>query len=179
MSPKSRKTIAPEPTLARFGVSLEPGLLTEFDRLIESKGYDNRSEAIRDLIRDRLVTEALEHGTDRAVGTLTLVYSHDVRELDDRLNELQHEHYESIVSAVHVHLDPHHCMEVLILRGKAATLKSIADRLIGTKGVAHGTFSATVEGSVLPGRAGRGGAHGHGHPHDHRDASPPRRKSAK
>jgi len=83
------------------------------------------------------------------VGTLTLVYDHETRELEERLTELQHAHYRAIVSTLHVHLDAHHCLEVLILRGKAALLKSIADRLIGTRGVKHGTFSATAEGDAL------------------------------
>jgi CopG family nickel-responsive transcriptional regulator len=135
--------------LARFGVSLERDLLAEFDRLIEKKGYANRSEAIRDLLRERIVREQWEAGTENAVGTITLVYNHDTRDLDDKLNDLQHAHYRSIVSTLHVHLDPHHCLEVLVLRGKAAEIKSIADRLIGTRGVKHGTFSATAEGRVL------------------------------
>ena len=133
----------------RFGVSLDGALLGQFDRMIRRKGYTNRSEAIRDLIREGLVREQWELGTEEAVGTLTLVYNHEVRELADRLTDLQHAHFESIVSTLHVHLDPHHCLEVLVLRGKADALKAIADRLIGTRGVKHGTFSATAEGRVL------------------------------
>jgi len=135
--------------VTRFGVSLDEKLLAKFDRLIGKKGYANRSEAIRDLIRDSLVREQWELGDADAVGTLTLVYDHETRELEERLTELQHAHYQSIVSTLHVHLDPHHCLEVLVLRGKAAQLKSIADKLIGTRGVKHGTFSATAEGKVL------------------------------
>ena len=133
----------------RFGVSLDGALLDQFDRMIRRKGYTNRSEAIRDLIREGLVREQWELGTEEAVGTLTLVYNHEVRELADRLTDLQHAHFQSIVSTLHVHLDPHHCLEVLVLRGKADALKAIADRLIGTRGVKHGTFSATAEGRVL------------------------------
>jgi CopG family transcriptional regulator, nickel-responsive regulator len=135
--------------ITRFGVSLEEKLLRRFDRLIERKGYANRSEAIRDLIRESLVREQWEMGADEAVGTITLVYNHETRELADRLNDLQHAHYEEIVSTLHVHLDAHHCLEVLVVRGKAAELKAIADRLIGTRGVKHGTFSATTEGKAL------------------------------
>jgi CopG family nickel-responsive transcriptional regulator len=135
--------------LTRFGVSLDETLLAKFDRVIARKGYTNRSEAIRDLIRDNLVREQWDVGTEQAVGTITLVYSHDVPDLGDRLTDLQHAHYRSIVSALHVHLDPHHCLEVLVLRGKARDLKAIADRLIGTRGVRHGTFSATAEGRAL------------------------------
>jgi len=135
--------------VTRFGVSLDENLLAQFDKVIARKGYTNRSEAIRDLIRDRLVREQWELGTDQVVGTLTLVYNHDVRDLSDKLTDLQHAHYRAIVSALHVHLDPHHCLEVLVLRGRAKELKAIADRLIGTRGVKHGTFSATAEGRVL------------------------------
>ena len=135
--------------LTRFGVSLDDELLKQFDRVIARKGYTNRSEAIRDLIRESLVREQWELGTDQAVGTITLVYDHEVPDLSDRLTDLQHAHYKAIVSAMHVHLDPHHCLEVLVLRGKARVLKAIADRLIGTRGVKHGTFSATAEGRTL------------------------------
>jgi CopG family nickel-responsive transcriptional regulator len=135
--------------LTRFGVSLDEELLKQFDRVIARKGYTNRSEAIRDLIREDLVREQWELGTDQAVGTITLVYDHEVPDLSDRLTDLQHAHYKAIVSAMHVHLDPHHCLEVLVLRGKARILKAIADRLIGTRGVKHGTFSATAEGRTL------------------------------
>jgi CopG family nickel-responsive transcriptional regulator len=135
--------------VTRFGVSLDENLLVQFDRIIARKGYTNRSEAIRDLIRESLVREQWELGTDQVVGTLTLVYNHNVRDLSDKLTDLQHAHYKEIVSALHVHLDPHHCLEVLVLRGKAKELKGIADRLIGTRGVQHGTFSATAEGRAL------------------------------
>jgi CopG family transcriptional regulator, nickel-responsive regulator len=135
--------------VTRFGVSLEEKLLQQFDRLITRKGYTNRSEAIRDLIRESLVREQWDLGTSETVGTLTLVYNHEVRELADKLTDLQHEHYKVIVSTLHVHLDPHHCLEVLVLRGQADELRAIADRLIGTRGVKHGTFSATAEGRVL------------------------------
>lgn len=135
--------------VTRFGVSLEGKLLAKFDRLIVRKGYTNRSEAIRGLIRDSLVREQWEIGDADAVGTLTLVYDHGTRELEERLTELQHVNYKAIVSTLHVHLDAHHCLEVLVLRGKASLLKSISERLIGTRGVKHGTFSATAEGKAL------------------------------
>ena len=109
--------------VTRFGVSLDERLLAKFDRLIGGKGYANRSEAIRDLIRESLVREQWELGDVDAVGTLTLIYDHETRELEERLTELQHAHYQAIVSTLHVHLDPHHCLEVLVLRGKASLLK--------------------------------------------------------
>ncbi len=135
--------------LTRFGISIDSGLLEQFDGMIDRKGYTNRSEAIRDLIRDNLVREQWDHGDEDAVGTITLVYGHDIPDLADRLNDLQHDHFREIVSTLHIHLDPHNCMEVLVLRGKASSIKSIADRLISTRGVKHGTFSATTEGSAL------------------------------
>jgi len=135
--------------ITRFGVSIDGDLLAEFDRLIERKGYTSRSEAIRDLIRESLVRERWEMGSAPAVGTVTLVYDHDTRDLDNRLTDLQHDHFREIVSALHVHLDERNCLEVLVLRGRAAVLKKIADRLIGTRGVKHGTFSATAEGAAL------------------------------
>jgi len=135
--------------LTRFGISMEEKLLKQYDRLISEKGYSNRSEAIRDLIREALVKEQWKLENEAAVGTITLVYDHDTRDLVNRLTDLQHTHFKAIVSTLHVHLDPHNCLEVLVLRGSAATLKAIADRLIGTRGVKHGTFSATVEGKTL------------------------------
>lgn len=137
------------PGVTRFGVSLDEALLKRFDRLVARKGYANRSEAIRGLIREAFVREQWESGTGVAVGTVTLVYDHDTRDLADKLNDLQHAHFESIISTLHVHLDAHHCLEVLVLRGKASEIRSIADQLIGTRGVKHGTFSATAEGTAL------------------------------
>jgi len=135
--------------ITRFGVSLEEKLLKQFDRLIGRKGYATRSEAIRDLIRDSLVREQWDLGTEMAVGTITLVYDHETRELAEKLTALQHDYYATIVSTLHVHLDAHHCLEVLVVRGTASDLKVIADRLIGTRGVKHATFSATAEGKAL------------------------------
>jgi len=137
------------PQLTRLGVSIEEKLLAQFDRVCARKGYTNRSEALRDLFRETLVREQWDLGTEEAVGTVTLVYRHHVPDLADKLTDLQHAHYRQIVSTLHVHLDPHHCLEVLVLRGKAKDLKVMADRLIGTRGVKHGTFSATAEGRAL------------------------------
>lgn len=130
--------------ITRFGISLDDRLLKRFDRLIMEKGYANRSEAIRDLIRDSLVKEEWEEGTKETVGTITLVYSHHTRELPDTLADLQHNFYASIISTMHVHLDRHNCLEVLVVRGRAGDIKKIADRLIGTKGVKHGRLSVTT-----------------------------------
>ena len=130
--------------LTRFGISLEKGLLKQYDKLIALKGYPNRSEAIRDLIRGSIVDEQVEVGTEEAVGTITLVYSHETRELTDNLNEIQHEQHASVISTMHIHLDGHNCLEVLVVRGKGRQIKSIADRLIGTRGVKHGKLTVTT-----------------------------------
>lgn len=136
-------------SLARFGISLDGGLLRSFDRHIAKKGYRNRSEAIRDLIRDTLVREEWEEGTAETAGTITLVYSHDTRELQDTLTDLQHRHHPQIASSMHIHLDAHNCLEVLVVRGKGKDLKKIADRLIGTKGVKHGKLTLATTGKGI------------------------------
>lgn len=135
--------------LTRFGISLDQGLLKRFDSLIAKKGYSNRSEAIRDLIRDSLVNEEWESGTKETIGTITLVYSHETRELTDTLTDIQHRYHSAIASTMHIHLDGHNCLEVLVVRGKGKDIRKIADRLIGTKGVKHGKLSATTTGRDL------------------------------
>lgn len=135
--------------LIRFGISLEDSLLERFDSLIEAKGYPSRSEAIRDLIRDALVMEEWKVDTSEAVGTITIVYNHEKRELTDLLTDLQHKHYDLIISSMHIHLDEHNCLEVIVVRGKARDIKSIADRLIATKGVKHGKLLLTTTGKGI------------------------------
>lgn len=133
--------------IIRFGVSIDEKLLLQFDDLISEKGYVNRSEAIRDLIRDTLVREEAASPEAGVIGTLTLVYSHEVREIADRLNDIQHDNFQSIISAVHVHLDEHNCLEVLILKGASRVVKKIADRLLSIKNVRHGKLTITTTGS--------------------------------
>lgn len=133
----------------RFGISLDEKLLANFDQLIEQKSYMNRSEAIRDLIRATLVEERLGSEEQEAVGTVTLVYNHHVRDLSEKLTEHQHSHHEQIVSSVHVHLDAHNCLEVLIIRGEVRAIKKIANELIGVKGVKHGKLVLTTTGEDL------------------------------
>jgi len=135
--------------LARFGISLDERLLRRFDQLIQEKGYVNRSEAIRDLIRNALVEDQWEREDEETVGTVTLVYDHHTRDLADKLTEHQHSHHEAIVSALHVHLDAHHCLEVVVVRGEARQVKRLADELIGTKGVKHGKLVTTTTGRDL------------------------------
>jgi len=135
--------------LTRFGVSMDSGLLKSFDELCESKGYQNRSEAIRDLVRDRLVQAEWKRQDQETVATVTLVFSHEVRELADKLLDLQHESHRLVVSSLHVHLDAHNCLEVLVLRGKAGEVGQVAEKLISTKGVRHGKIAMTTTGAHL------------------------------
>lgn len=136
-------------SVTRFGISLESPLLKRFDRLIKKKGYASRSEAIRDLIRDSLVTEEWKSDNIETVGTITLVYSHDIRELNDVLNDIQHHYHQLVISTTHIHLDGHNCLEVIIVKGKSEDIRTVADKLIGTKGVKHGKLTATTTGKRL------------------------------
>ena len=136
--------------LTRIGISLDQSLLDNFDLLIAGKGYVNRSEAIRDMIRSALVEDQITQGdATPTVGTVTLVYDHHTRDLSDKLTEHQHVHHDAIVSALHVHLDAHHCLEVVVVRGAAAQVKRLADELIGTKGVKHGKLVLTTAGAEM------------------------------
>jgi CopG family nickel-responsive transcriptional regulator len=135
--------------LSRIGVAIDSDLLEKFDGLIARRGYTNRSEAFRDLIRDELVEKAWESPESRVVGTVTIVYDHHVRLLNEKLTDLQHEFYHHILSTLHVHLDHDNCLEVLVVRGRAAEVRKIADSLISTKGVKHGRLTITTSGAGL------------------------------
>jgi CopG family transcriptional regulator, nickel-responsive regulator len=135
--------------LSRIGVAIDSDLLKKFDELIGNRGYTNRSEAFRDLIRDELVEKAWESPEANVVGTVTLVYDHHVRLLSEKLTSLQHDYHRAILSTLHVHLDHDNCLEVLVVRGKAAIVKKVADALISTKGVKHGRLTITTSGAEL------------------------------
>jgi len=135
--------------LSRIGVAIDSDLLAKFDRLISQRGYSNRSEAFRDLIRDELVQKMAESPESNVVGTVTLVYDHHVRMLNDKLIDMQHEYHRAILSTLHVHLDHDNCLEVLVVRGKAGAVQKIADSLIATKGVKHGRLTITTSGASL------------------------------
>jgi CopG family nickel-responsive transcriptional regulator len=135
--------------LARIGVAIDSELLNRFDQLIGERGYTNRSEAFRDLIRDELVQKSWESAETEVVGTVTLVYDHHVRMLNEKLTDMQHDHHKNILSTLHVHLDHDNCLEVLIVKGKAGTVQKIADALISTKGVKHGRLTLTTTGLEL------------------------------
>jgi len=135
--------------LSRIGVAIDTELLDKFDHLIGQRGYTNRSEAFRDLIRDELVQKTWESPESNVVGTVTLVYDHHVRMLNEKLTDIQHDHHRIILSTLHVHLDHDHCLEVLVVRGKSGEVRKVADTLISTKGVKHGRLTITTPGTEL------------------------------
>lgn len=130
--------------LSRIGVALDSDLLMRFDNFISRLGYTNRSEAFRDLIRDRLVAEQTASPHATVVGTVTLIYDHHAHGVTEKLTELQHAHHGLVVSTSHAHLDHESCLEVLIVHGKSSRVEEFAGRLIGLKGVLHGRLVMTV-----------------------------------
>src|SRR5271166_4664297 len=145
--------------LSRIGIALDSGLLERFDRSNRRRGYTNRSEAFRDLIRDRLVTEQTAAPGSTVVGTVTLIYDHHSHGVTEKLTELQHAHHEMVVSTSHAHLDHDSCLEVLIVHGKSAQVAQFADLLIGLKGVEHGRLVMSVPAHAI--------AHPQEHEHNH------------
>jgi CopG family nickel-responsive transcriptional regulator len=127
--------------LCRVGVAIDSDLLEAFDGLIAQRGYTNRSEAVRDLIRAELNQVKIESPGQPVVAALTMVYDHHVRLLAERLTQVQHQHHDSIVSTMHVHLDHEHCLEIIVLRGAREQVQTIADQLISTKGVLQGRLT--------------------------------------
>ena len=149
--------------LVRFGVSIEDKLLKQFDEEIEKKGYGSRSEAIRDLIRDQIVTQEWDSDQE-TVGTITIVYDHHTRDLSANLTHLQHSFKGDIKSVLHIHLDHSNCLEVLVVQGKGKLLKEFSDQLVSVRGVKHGKLTMTTTGDAIP---TKGGHHVHGHDHSH------------
>lgn len=135
--------------MVRFGVSADSGLLENFDRLIKKKGYVNRSEAIRDMIRNQLVEFNSKDKNREMIGSITLVYKHGLKKLVEKIAELQHHNHAHIISSLHIHLDGESCFEVLVVRGKVSEIKDVADRLIGIKGVLHGKLTMSTTGDDL------------------------------
>lgn len=130
--------------LNRIGVAIERDLLDRFDAYIETHRYPSRSEAFRELVRDALDRERTPDDAARVVGTVTICYSHGTRQLNDRMTALQHAHHHTVVSSMHVHLDEDQCLEVIVLRGRAAEVRAVADGLIAMKGVRHGQLVMTT-----------------------------------
>jgi len=148
--------------LSRIGVALDSDLLERFDDFISRLGYTNRSEAFRDLIRDRLVAERTASPNTTVVGTVTLIYNHHAHRVTERLTELQHAHHELVVSASHAHLDHDSCLEVIIVHGRSRQIDEFAGRLIRLKGVQHGRLVMTV---AQPGSGDHRHSNGNAHTH--------------
>ncbi len=134
------------PQLSRTGVSLDEDLLKEFDRLIAKRGYKNRSEALRDLIRETLVAEAVDDNQPM-VGTLTLIYDHHLPNLMQKLTDAQHHAHNMVLASTHVHLDHDHCLEVILMQGPSKDIRAMADRILSLRGVKHGKLVLTGTGA--------------------------------
>jgi CopG family transcriptional regulator, nickel-responsive regulator len=130
--------------LSRFGVSLEEDLLAAFDLSIGGMGYQNRSEAIRDLIRDHLIQKKVGQGDTEVIGVVTLVYDHRVHRLSDILADMQHKAEVAVNASLHIHLDEHNCLEVIVIRGRGDKVHEISGKLIATKGVQNGKLVTTT-----------------------------------
>ncbi|MGB9856807.1 MAG: nickel-responsive transcriptional regulator NikR [Dictyoglomaceae bacterium] len=129
--------------IKRFGVSIEDDLLEKFDEIIESKGYNSRSEAIRDLIRDYIIKEKWEVKGERIAGTISVIYDHDVHGLVDKLTDIQHHYHDIIISSLHVHFDEKNCLEVIVVKGEVERIKKLYDEISSLKWVRHTNISIT------------------------------------
>ena len=129
--------------ITRFGISIEPDLLKNFDKIIKKKGYKNRSEAIRDIIRKDLIKEKSEDPNSEAIGTLTMIYDHHTGNLTNRLLDIQHDHTKEILTTTHIHIDHHNCLEVIVLKGKTGNIQKLADNIKALKGIKHGELVIT------------------------------------
>ncbi len=130
--------------VTRYTISVPSPLMDAFDDLVQRRHYTNRSEALRDLMRSALVEEQWGEDDAEVMGTVTVVYDHHLRELSQRLTSLQHDAHDMVICTTHVHLDHHHCLEVIVLRGPAVKVKEMAESLIGTRGVLHGKLVCTA-----------------------------------
>jgi CopG family nickel-responsive transcriptional regulator len=135
--------------ITRFGISMDSRLLNQFDQFISDHGYANRSEAIRDLVRNCLVKNEWKDENVETIGTITLIFDHHKRDLTETLTKHQHQKHNAVISTMHVHLDHHNCLEVLAVKGQAKDIREIADQLISTKGVKHGKLVMTSTGENL------------------------------
>ncbi|EKF85622.1 nickel-responsive transcriptional regulator NikR [Methanobacterium formicicum] len=127
----------------RVGVSFEPELLEKFDKLLKVKGYTNRSEAIRDLVRKSIIEAHIESEDEDIVGTLTIIYDHDVGDVTNELQHFQHFHLGEIIATTHVHVEKHACLEVLVVKGKSKSIQKLTDHIKAIKGVKHGELVIT------------------------------------
>lgn len=140
----------PSAELARFSVTAPEDLLAAFDEQIARRGDGaNRSEAIRDLIRASLTREATRTPNEQVIGSLTMIYDHHTGDLTRRLDEVQHDHTDEIVSTMHVHLDHHNCLEILAVKGMGERVYELADKLLGLRGVKHGELTCAATKTSL------------------------------
>lgn len=154
--------------MERVTISLEESLLEAFDGFIRRKGYENRSEAVRDLVRRALEAEAIDEGAvSHAVGSLSYVYNHHQRALAGRLTEAQHAHHDLMLSTLHVHLDHENCLEVVVLQGPTAEVRQFAEATIAETGVRHGHLHLVGADMVAGGHRHTPADHDHHHPHLH------------
>lgn len=135
--------------LERYTITMPGDLFAAFDERNRRKGYKNRSEAIRDLVREALVHEEWANPDERVAATLTLVYDHHTRTLTDKITEVQHDYGDLVVSTLHVHLDHHNCLEVIVVRGLAKEIHALADAVMCIKGVKHAQLALTTEGKGI------------------------------
>jgi CopG family nickel-responsive transcriptional regulator len=134
--------------IVRFGVSVERGLLHKFDRLIKEKSYPNRSEAIRDLVREELVKREWRRGEEVA-GAISLVYDHHKRELVTKLTHIQHDFHKFVISTQHIHLDRDNCLEIVVVKGKSEKIEKLSQKLRATKGVKHSSLTMATIGKEI------------------------------
>lgn len=136
--------------LVRFSVAMPEELLMSFDQLVARRGLaKNRSEVVRDLVRDALVEDECSTPGIVVMGTLTIVYDHHANDLQEKLHAIQHDYFEEIVSSMHVHVDQHMCLEVIVMRGETGLIQGIANRILGTKGVQNGRLVLTTTGKFM------------------------------
>lgn len=134
----------------RFSVAMPEDLLVRFDRLVARRGLaKNRSEVIRDLVRDALVEEDCATPGIEVMGTLTIVFNHHANDLQEKLHMIQHDYCDSILCSTHVHLDKHNCLEVIVLRGETGLVQDVANLILGTKGVKNGRLVITTTGQFI------------------------------
>lgn len=143
---KAARQTKPRDALCRFSLSMPAELVEQLDAMRLAKGYANRSQAVADMVRDRLIEHLGQTGSHEIAGTITLVYDHHKRHIQARLTDIQHDHGDTILSALHVHLDHHNCLEVLAVQGQGQAIQKLADALIATKGVKHGKLTVTTTG---------------------------------
>ena len=136
--------------LMRFSVAMPENLLMQFDQLVAKRGLaKNRSEVIRDLVREALVEEECTVLGREVMGTLTIVYNHHTTDLQSKLHDIQHRYLDAIISSMHVHLDPENCLEVIVLRGESGDVRDIANILLGVRGVKNGKLVMTTTGKTI------------------------------